>query len=77
MTRDDLVVARDSIGLPAVATCLREHGITTVQLKWITNWWTAGDLRLESDKVRADLFDVCSVLGVDNIKVGADDDGNP
>lgn len=77
LTRQDLVVARDSIGLPAVAASLREHGITTVQLEWITNWWTAGDLRRESDQARADLFDACSVLGVDNIKVGADDDGNP
>ena len=76
LTRQDLVVARDSIGLPAVAASLREHGIATVQLEWITNWWTAGDLRRESDQARADLFDACSVLGVDNIKVGADDDGN-
>jgi sugar phosphate isomerase/epimerase len=77
LTREDLVAARDSIGLLAVATCLREHGITTVQLEWITNWWTTGDLRKESDKARADLFDACSVLGVDNIKVGADENGNP
>lgn len=77
LTREDLVVARDSIGLPAVATCLRENDITTVQLEWITNWWTTGELRRESDRARADLFDACSVLGVDNIKVGADDDGKP
>ena len=77
LTREDLVVARDSIGLPAVAASLREHGITTVQLEWITNWWTDGELRAASDAARADLFDACPVLGVDNIKVGADDDGRP
>jgi sugar phosphate isomerase/epimerase len=77
LTREDLVVARDSIGLPAVAASLREHGIATVQLEWITNWWTDGALRRASDEARADLFDACPVLGVDNIKVGADDDGRP
>ena len=39
LTREDLVVARDSIGLSAVAACLREHGITTVQLERLTDWW--------------------------------------
>lgn len=77
LTREDLVVARDSVGLPAVAASLREHGITTVQLEWITDWWTDGDLRRASDAARADLFEACPVLGVDNIKVGADDDGRP
>ncbi|WP_375423878.1 sugar phosphate isomerase/epimerase family protein [uncultured Friedmanniella sp.] len=77
LTREDLVVARDTIGLPAVAASLREHGITTVQLEWITNWWTDGDLRRQSDQARADLFEACPALGVDNIKVGADDDGRP
>lgn len=77
LTREDLVVARETIGLPAVAACLRDHGITTVQLEWITNWWTDGELRRASDQVRADLFEACPVLGVDNLKVGADDDGRP
>ena len=77
LTREDLVVARDSIGLPAVAASLHEHGITTVQLEWITDWWTDGELRQASDGARADLFEACPVLGVDNIKVGADDDGRP
>lgn len=77
LTREDLVVARDTIGISAVAASLREHGITTVQLEWITNWWTDGELRRASDRARADLFEACPVLGVDNIKVGADDDGRP
>ena len=77
LTREDLVVARDTIGLPAVAASLRQHGIRTVQLEWITDWWADGELRRESDRVRADLFEACPVLGVDNIKVGADDDGRP
>jgi sugar phosphate isomerase/epimerase len=77
LTREDLVVARDTIGLPAVATCLREHGIVTVQLERLSDWWATGERRRAADQARADLFNACPVLGVDNIKVGADDDGAP
>ena len=77
LTREDLVVARDSIGLTAVASALRENGITTVQLERLTDWWADGERRRLADEARADLFDACGVLGVDNIKVGADDEGAP
>jgi sugar phosphate isomerase/epimerase len=33
--------------------------------------------RAASDRVRADLFEAAPILGVDHIKVGADDDGVP
>ncbi len=77
MTREDLVVARDAVGLPAIAACLRDHGITTVQLERLTDWWADGDRRRAADAARHDLFDACAELGVDNIKVGADDEGAP
>lgn len=77
LTREDLVVARDSVGLETVAVMLADHGIETVQLEWITDWWTAGARRVASDAVRHDLLDAVQVLKVDNIKVGADDDGSP
>jgi sugar phosphate isomerase/epimerase len=77
LTREDLVVARESIGLPAIAACLREHGITTVQLERLSDWWATGERRRAADEARSDLFEACPVLGVDNIKVGADDDGAP
>ncbi|QSE78237.1 sugar phosphate isomerase/epimerase [Rhodococcus koreensis] len=75
LTRPDLVAARETIGLGAVAKMLADNGITHVQLEWITNWWTTGEARAASDDVRRDLFEAAPVLGVDNIKVGADDDG--
>jgi len=77
ITREDLVVARDSIGLPAVAACLRESRITTVQLERLSDWWATGERRRAADQARRDLFDACAVLDVDNIKVGADDEGAP
>ena len=56
---------------------LHDQGITTVQLEWISDWWATGAARTASDKVRRDLLDAAPVLGVDNIKVGADHDGTP
>lgn len=77
LTREDLVVARDTIGLSTVAALLRDNGIETVQLEWISDWWASGEPRRASDEARRDLLGAVEVLGVDNIKVGADDDGTP
>lgn len=77
LTHADLQVAQDRVGLPTVASMLRDHGLTTVQLERVVDWWTTGERRERSDALRQDLFDACAVLGVDNIKVGADDDGEP
>jgi len=77
LTREDLVVARDSVGLDGIAAALREHGITIVQLERLTDWWATGERRREADRARSDLLEACAVLGVANIKVGADDEGAP
>ena len=77
LTRPDLVRARDSIGLGTLAKMLRDNGIRYVQLEWLTDWWTTGAARAASDRVRADLFGAAPILGVDHIKVGADDNGVP
>lgn len=75
LTHADLLVARDTVGLAAVAQMLQDNGIELVQLERINDWWTTGERKAASDALRSDLFDACAVLGVDNIKVGADDDG--
>ncbi|GAA3552032.1 sugar phosphate isomerase/epimerase [Microlunatus spumicola] len=77
LTHADLRVARETVGLPTVAQLLRDNGLTTVQLERVVDWWTTGERRARSDALRQDLFDACAVLGVDNIKIGADDDGEP
>jgi sugar phosphate isomerase/epimerase len=77
LTHADLQVAKAGVGLPAVTQMLRDNGIETVQLERVNDWWTTGTRKEQSDAVRSDLFDACALLGVDNIKVGADDDGDP
>ena len=77
VTHADLQVAKASVGLSTVAQMLRDNNLDTVQLERVTDWWTTGTRKEKSDTLRSELFDACSVLGVDNIKVGADDDGEP
>ncbi|WP_406021648.1 sugar phosphate isomerase/epimerase [Nocardioides sp. NBC_00850] len=67
----DVVKIRESIGLRSLRSMLDDHGISEVQLEFISNWWTDGDLRRESDRVRNDLFDAAATLGTTTIKVGA------
>jgi sugar phosphate isomerase/epimerase len=68
----DLAKVRDSIGLDQLARLIADNGITTVELEFISNWWTSGALREESDRVRRELFDAAAVLGVRTIKIGAE-----
>lgn len=77
LNRADLVAARDTIGLPTLATLLADHGISTIQLEWITDWWTTGPARAASDAARHDLLSAAPILGVDNIKIGADETDEP
>jgi hypothetical protein len=75
VTREDVVVARDTVGLAPVSAMLADHGIHTVQLEWTTDWWATGDERERSDEARPDLLAAAEALDADNLKVGADDKG--
>jgi sugar phosphate isomerase/epimerase len=73
----DLVRARDTIGLQALASLLGENGIAEVELEFIRDWWTTGDRRMSSDRVRRDLLEAAVPLGVRAIKAGAKNGGDP
>lgn len=68
----DLMKIVDRVGISALKNLLDDHGIETVELEFISNWWTDGDLRKTSDAVRKDLFAAAAVLGTKTIKVGAE-----
>lgn len=68
----DLYKIVDQLGFGGFKQALSDHGIETVQLEFISNWWTEGDLRVTSDKVRDELFAACAELGADTIKVGSE-----
>ncbi len=58
--------------LAALATDLRDHGMTHVELEYLTRWWTSGPEREESDATRHLLLAAAEVLDAHHIKVAAD-----
>ncbi len=68
----DLAKIDAEIGLPALKDLLDAHGITIVELEFITNWWTDGEQKQESDRVRDELFAAAATLGAKVVKTGAE-----
>jgi sugar phosphate isomerase/epimerase len=67
----DLVAARDTIGYQGLARMIRDAGIGIVEIEFLNDWWTTGELRAASDLLRAELFEAATALGARHIKVGA------
>ena len=73
----DLVRARDTIGLRRLAALLADNGLHTLELEFIHDWWTSGERRAASDRIRRDLFEAASELDVATVKAGAKNAGEP
>ncbi|ABK75307.1 sugar phosphate isomerase/epimerase family protein [Mycolicibacterium smegmatis] len=67
----DLAEIASTTGLPTLRSMLDDHGIKHVELEFITNWWTTGEQRRESDAMRDDLFEAAAVLGATTLKAAA------
>ncbi|MFF4600734.1 sugar phosphate isomerase/epimerase family protein [Amycolatopsis sp. CA-161197] len=76
ITHTDLVAVRESIGFPALAREFEQHGITTVEVEYIDDWWCSGERRERSEAVRADLLHAAEALGASHIKAGAGQPGD-
>jgi sugar phosphate isomerase/epimerase len=66
----DIVGGRDTHGDRGFRQLLDDHGITTLELEYIDDWWTAGRRRADADVVRRDLFDAAAALGAAHVKAG-------
>lgn len=72
----DLAEARDRPGgYGKLHHMLAEHGITSVEVEWLDDWWTAGPAREASDATRAELLHAAEELGAHHIKAGGALDG--
>jgi sugar phosphate isomerase/epimerase len=71
----DLVAYRDANGLDSLRRLAEDSGVQQLELEFIGDWWTDGDLRAASDTVRRDLFEAAAALGVPTVKIaGATDE---
>jgi sugar phosphate isomerase/epimerase len=67
----DLALASRTVGYDGLAAMIRQAGIQLVEVEFLGDWWTDGERRAASDRVRADLFEAAIALGARHIKVGA------
>jgi sugar phosphate isomerase/epimerase len=73
----DLIHARENIGYETLSKMIREAGIDIVEVEFLNDWWTVGEERAASDRLRAELFEAATALGARHIKVGAGLAENP
>jgi sugar phosphate isomerase/epimerase len=65
----DLQATREKIGLKEMRRILDANGMPHVELEFITHWFSSGELRTASDKVRRELFEAAEVLGARDVKI--------
>jgi sugar phosphate isomerase/epimerase len=68
----DLVEFRRTRPLGELRRLLDDHGVEHLELELIEDWWTDGERRTASDRVRRDVFDAAEAAGAATVKVGPD-----
>jgi sugar phosphate isomerase/epimerase len=68
----DLAVVHRTIGFDGLGRLLDDNGIARLELEFLTDWWTDGPRRVESDRWRTLLFDAAAALGVEVVKIAPD-----
>ncbi|MGF6951604.1 sugar phosphate isomerase/epimerase [Neobacillus sp. B4I6] len=71
----DLVTITNRYGFEGVKSILSDNGIKYFSVEFIVDWFTDGERRRQSDKVRYTLLKAAEKIGVYNIKVGGDMEG--
>lgn len=71
ITHADIVELGNTIGLKEARDILLDKGIQFVELEMLMDWFTTGQSRTSSDRVRRDLLAATETLPVRHIKVGA------
>lgn len=70
----DLQATREKIGLKEMRRILDANGMPHVELEFITHWFSEGELRAASDKVRRELFEAAEALGARDVKIAPEFD---
>jgi len=73
----DLVAAEREYGIGGIRSMLEDNGMVHLELELLTDWWTDGPQRQDSNKVRRHLLSAAEALGARHLKVGPDVTGTP
>lgn len=68
----DLAAYLETSDLLTLAALFADNGITTVELEFLTDWWTDGAARTASDELLALLTRASEVLQPHHVKIGPD-----
>lgn len=77
LVHEDLILAKNSIGYPALAELIQAAGLRHVEVEFLNDWWATGNDRASSDQIRTDLFEAALALNARHIKVGAGNADEP
>jgi sugar phosphate isomerase/epimerase len=72
LLHQDVATAEREYGMAGIRSMLEDNGLIHLELELLTNWWTDGPLRRESDRVRRELLSAAEALGARHIKIGPD-----
>jgi sugar phosphate isomerase/epimerase len=70
----DMQATREKIGLKEMRRILDANGMPHVELEFITHWFSGGELRTASDKVRRELFEAAEALQARDVKIAPEFD---
>lgn len=70
----DMQATRTKIGLKEMRRILDANGMPHVELEFVTHWFSTGDLKAASDKVRDELFEAAEALQARDVKIAPEFD---
>ncbi|UOR01334.1 sugar phosphate isomerase/epimerase [Leucobacter allii] len=69
LVADDLAEFLRSGTHADLAALLQDHGITHLELEFLGDWWSDGERRRRSDRVRRELLGAAEALGARTVKI--------
>ena len=75
LTYPDLQKTVSRYGYDGISSILRDNGVKLFEVEFLTDWFTDGDRRRQSDLIRHKLLSAAEKTGARHIKVGGDMEG--
>ena len=75
LTYPDLQKTVSRYGYDGISSILRDNGVKLFEVEFLTDWFTDGDRRRQSDLIRRELLSAAEKTGARHIKIGGDMEG--
>lgn len=74
---DDVKATKDKIGYAEMRRILEANGMKYLEIEFLIDWFETGEKRVNSDQLRAQIFETVGELGMRDIKAGPGFDPAP